>query len=709
VKELTSQSVSIVPEAPPLQGVEGYVANYPLTDEARRPSWLLESNPNVNESARLYTNPFDLHTPVGGGGMPLYKSLGGRLLSQSVARGLVGAAFFTAGCYALKVWKPGEKIADQHVLGMLPEALSKGFDWALTQPLQGTISLFKGADAAEEIMRFNKFMAKPHMVEKAMEESAHLLQKDVFGMTYGQEMVNRTFQFASGSIGAAVGRNIVAALDSNYKKSWLKEDGIDWKDLAVSTGKQTWKIMAYDQMEDWFAAPFYVWQLRAMRGGMDAGLMGNNAAKNSAMWSVQNDGNGAAERLSVKDGAATQEGSFQGVGAVDFQSRFMLYNFYTLLYRDLYNHASHLIGEVQKNGMEAVMKLPEKPVQSLSHGAAETSKYLMKSLIKSQIYMAPAVFAFWPQRVSMSRQHHTMVDGQSAQLITTHPTHAFDVNNPQQPFMQDGKPLPHVVIAARPSDIKAGNALFSGDAQFEMHQPNYDPYDPSNKGVLDIALSRLGKLGHGYARVMDNHIAQPAAEALSRTMGLDAVKASQEATWLADNFAATQLAYTPYMAMKYEVAQHYDTPQMDAAAYRFTDGLFGLNAKEAWAGLKDIANVVTFRPLSAETQKHVGERRGVVNSRYESECSSDKKQVELRAVAAIDKEVKELKKQGVAIPTATVEAMKHEGAARAVVMQQREQAASMARPASTSNRSHAERLLQDMPSSLDNADSLIRR
>ena len=650
--------------------------SYRVSEQAPRPS-LLGANAHVNESARLYTDPFSVQQDVKGGGNPLYKSLAGRLLTQSVARGLFGAAFFTAGCYTLKVWKPGVDIAEQHILGKAPEALSRFFDTVLTAPIQAAIGHFTSPQEAEELMRFNKFMAKPHVVKEAMAPGApEFKNAKVFGLTYGQEMVNRTWQFASGSIGAALGRNMVMALDPNFKKSWLHDDGIDWGDFAKSSLKQAWKIFSYDQMEDWFAAPFYTVQLRLERSLYHNGVTADSA-KNAAMWSLQNDGNCVAERLDPKGEGAQMQGSLQGTGARDLHDRFTKYNFYTLLYRDLYNHLAHTFTTLREHGGPEQVKLPEKPLEALTHGVAESAKYLTKSFIKSQIYMFPAVLTFWPQRVSISRASHSMVDDKTGQLITTVPTRSFNVNDPTQKFLENGVPVPHMEIAARPHDIREGNTLYSNADAFRIYDLNYNPY-ANGKGAFDKALAPLGKGANAYATWLDESVAQPAAAALSQHTGIEADRAHLEASWLANNFAATQLAYTGYMEAKYETAQLWDTPVMDAAAYRFTDGMFGLNFKEAWEGVKDIARVITLQPVSEETAQHVGEPRGPVNSRYEARCRADEKQTALRVEQEIEEVADLVKQEGIILPTAKVEEIKHQGAAAAIELQKQEEKSTLA-------------------------------
>jgi hypothetical protein len=691
LKEQHTSQDQATPQSATLQGgipVATFAAD-------QTPAWL-GSNAHVNESARLYTNPFEATEAVLSGKEPLYKSLAGRVFTQSIARGVVGAAFFTAGCYMLKVWQPGVDIKDQHILAKAPEALSRLFDATVTKAVSAGVALAGNSpEQVEQIMTFNKFHAKPHMLN---DPNANIAQ--IFGMTMGQEMVDRTWQFAAGSIGAALGRNLVAAFDPNVKKTWLKDGEIDFKQLAKSSLKQAWTIISYHQGEDWFAAPFYVWQVRAVRGGMDGGLTAG-AARDAAMWDFQNGGNGASERVNLSGTPPEMCGSLQGTGAMDFQTRFMGYNFYTLLYRDLYNHLGHTLNQVKERGVDLAAKLPDNPLETVTHGAAEATKYLMKTFVKSQIYMAPAMLAFWPQRVSMGRQNHMLIDENTGQLITTQPTRAFDPTDPahlSEKFIENGLSVPHAGIAARASDIKAGNKLYSAEKEFVINRPDYDPYVPA-KGGLDQALAPLGRAQNAYAGWMNDRVAQPVAGAISNLTGMDGAALAADAKWAANTFVGAQTAYMPYMTMKYETAQLYDTPKADAAIYTMLDGAFAFDGKKFWSGLKDIGNVITFQPLSDETQAHMGEKRGLVNSRFEAQCKGDAAQVKLKVEDYIDKKVKKAEAEGIHIPESHVKEMKHEGVALAVAIQDQRNAAKnnikpFTRKESIVDGEHAARLAQ---------------
>ncbi len=638
---------------------------------------LLESNDYVNDSARLY-NPFGENTVPEDGGTPLYKSLRGRLLTQSVARGLFGAAFFAAGSYMVEKYQPGEAIMDQTPLArplavmekFLDSTLTKGATELVVKPAyyinaklnDGDVS--QVADLANEFMRFNKYAPVRHLAEHALNNPEEAIKNlDVYGNTWGQEMVQRTWSFASGSIGSSLGRNFVALVDPNHKVSWVNEGKVDFGEMVTSSAKQLWQIMAYNQMEDWFAGMFYTWQIRAQRGAYSNGFINRTEGENSAMPNLQTEGLSTQRRVSIeeKNGEflATLGDSYAGANALDYQTRFMGYNFYTLVFRDLYNH---LFRNHDDNDCYAKEEAPKNPVQSFGYGASETAKYLVKSFTKSMIYMAPSVMAFWPMRVGSSLNNHYLVDEQSGNLITTRPrAEGFEpIRMKDEQFVRTFNngtaltDLDKIHISKQGSaagayeineHLKGNQDLYLNDKKIRLDHGGKDSYAPFDDGnsAFDKGLGLLGKTNYHVTNALDKGFFQPSGKALhyvkQNILGLDTNQSDTlaDASMVAKSFTGAAMSYTPYMIAKYEFANLWDTPVMDAAAYRMADGLFDLKPKEFFAGIKDVASVVAFQKVSDKTLANVGERRGLINSRYEAQCRKETKQEEIRHERQIEK------------------------------------------------------------------------
>ncbi len=404
-------------------------------------------NPDTNESARIFTDPFEDYDIEGDDGQPLYKTMLGRAETKFVTRAIFAAATYTAASYMLKEWKIGVHGDDQTFLGKPLQMLADAFDKPV-EIMHDIIERIGGdTEAFDHFMTFNKYKANPYMVEQAIDAvksgaDTVIENHQVFGMTFGQELVDRTFSFAAGSVGASLGREVVNALDPHVEKSWITDGKIDGRELINAITKKTWQIFSRNQMEDWFAGIPYVFSLRAGRGLMDGGLPGTDAAANAAMWDFHNGANGNSHTV-------TPEGmighSFEGTGIADFQSRFMSYNFYTLLFRDLYNAIAHAMQECKENGLSLPsMSRDNHADESERSLLGEIGKYPFKTLIKSQIYMLPAVGVFWPQFIGLARDKGMLVDQETGNLVTTQPTLEFDPSDKfhrHRPFaeMVDGE------------------------------------------------------------------------------------------------------------------------------------------------------------------------------------------------------------------------------------------------------------------------------
>lgn len=632
---------------------------------------LLGHNDYVNDSARLYS-PFDDTEAALKGKNPLYKSLGGRLLTQTVARGLTGAAFFAVGSYMIDQYKPGADMQEQTWLGKPLRAVESLLNWSIAKPVEHVLirpayrisgnDAVEAAEKAKKFLTFNQSAAKEFMVQKAQAETNPTIMADeVFGHTWAQEMVLRTWSFAAGSIGAAVGRNAVSIIDPHHKTSWINEGKIDIGDMIKSSAKEFFQIMTYNQMEDWFAAPMYTLQLRAMRQGVhNNGLFNKTESKNSAMWDMEAKGtNGNTRRVSINGDEGSIGDSFSGAIAFDYQSRFMLYNYYTLIFRDLYNHLfKNHVGDECAPALEA----PEDPVKSIGHNASETAKYLIKSLVKSQIYMAPAVMAFWPQRVGGAKNNHAFVDEATGQPLTTVPTMIYNPDTDgKQLFVQtqengDKITFPYGSIMVDPKDMNAhmqdanAHPIYRNENKIQFKGDNYDVYEAAKDSFLGKGTNIPGKVTDGlhkvstpvfeagvsgYSKVKSQLTGQPTDDAHIQKVG----------SILARKYASAAISYLPYMTAKYETANMWDTPVMDAAAYRMADGLFALNPKEFWAGLKDVGNVIIFQPVSEETQNEVGKKRGLVNSRFEGKCRKDISQEKIKHDHAVERMEKRLNEE----------------------------------------------------------------
>ncbi len=559
-------------------------------------------NYDVNHSARLfqshYENVWDSERDQNR--HPRWMdSMGGRLAMRLFSRGVMGAAFLTAGNYVLSKYVPASalshswKLADgttvkaseylkeadktKHIISKALHPIAKSYDVLIGRPIE---YLF-----GKEAVTFRR--------QRDFAVSSHYQS---MGRTYGEEAVAITLDFALGSIGDAWGRRIAGILDPNVKKSWLKEDGhIDWKDFAKSTGKAAFDILSYNQAEDWFAAIPYVYQMKGQRLLLDRYHRGARLAISEGSFG------GAFE----VDQHGKIRSDYAIAGAVDLHFRFTGYNVYTLLYRDLFQHVKHVF-EHRKD--------EEKPHHERGF-FSETGKYLAKTAIKATTYMTPAMPFFWIPRVSSARAEGSRIfpgamPEQDAFVMK-------QTRNADGTFARGSK-FSHFDRKLGDNQMKL-SLNGSRILRTEEYSPGFSPFSRAQNHTAFSAFLRPFGIasdvaGTGLAKV---------AQAGNRAIGSPFREAGVHEAM--HRYFNNAYSYTPYMMAKYETANWWDTPQMDASIYRVLDGLDHGKWSEVKAGVKDYWQVLKRKPVSAETEAMTYEPRGLINSQRHGQDSENRR------------------------------------------------------------------------------------
>lgn len=487
-----------------------------------------------------------------------------------------------------------------------------------------------------------------------------LTMASINGRTYGQEMVGITLDFAAGSFFDALGRAAIAGMDPNRQKEWKDKDGhIQYGKLGKAIAGSVGQAFFYNQMEDWFSAPIYAWEMKALRYGL------NNVKWNGVQpwrgFKVVSDVRAANSFMVDKD--MNVVGTFGVPGGIDLGARFMVYNANTLLARDLANDGYQKFKEWQNNGYSLTLQLPQHPVQAVGHGLGETVKYLGKTIIKSQLYMFPSVMAFFPQRVAQQ-----MHDGRflninrsdvAAGIVSTEPAvRPGDINDKMSyraaavtEFGDAGNMRTTILTPTLSGEVRACNVptIAAKERQlcFEarkhglqgMYAPasvpdwrrtdfNQYTYDFRNRTVTDRILGRLGKLqqvssdyvqkGADVALKKAGELRQIFDENAKQSQGIDGGKILSTPRREFARIASNNFwAYYPYMLMKDEMARRMDNEVMDASIYRFEDGISSLNWKDFSEGAKDIWHSVWHQPVSDKTYAQSFVARGLTNSRQD--------------------------------------------------------------------------------------------
>ncbi len=674
----------------------------------------LKASTNVNESARLYKshyeNPWNEEIEQGHRNHDRWMdSWQGRLAIRTFSRGLLGAAFMTAGDLAMRGYDPyliEKELANPGTYKEVTKVhkglarVAKAIDFGIGRPIKAVVRAFAGEEAALRAVTFResstfsaealreanaefwKEMANVNRSNTAIastrlkldefaataqtargeeanrfyDESFQYVQENLehlifphvthpylYGRTLGDEAVRVTFSFALGSGGDAIGREIVANLDPNVRHDWVENGRINYTRLAEHAAHVAWNIVTYNAGEDLFAGVPYVYTMKLLnRKALPYFAPGAEVALDTQLTN-----------FSINDqGHVT--GDYTATRAVDFQVRFMLYNYLTLMFRDVYNQASNFFGEHDKAGhiADMVSHWGTHPVETTLHSASETGKYLAKSLIKSVIYMAPSVPFFWCSRVPQ-RQYFAGFTGTEHGGITDAPTMVIDSIGPTEynPFRvttAGSAPGAHYMTKS----INKGDILNNRPTQAflgTVRMPQYEAlesvaYSRYKTSPFQKMLSPISsfneRAGDVLADIADKVMLKPEARRSVGGLELEDYKGpfrfmfekagigknyyrvNRMPRASARDFFGNSFSYGPYMFMKAEFANLWDTPQMDASIYRLLDGAAVLNPEEVKAGLRDIGRVVLRQPVSRETFELSMEKRGPLNSNQLAHDSS---------------------------------------------------------------------------------------
>lgn len=502
---------------------------------------------------------------------------GSRMMVRLFSRGILGASFYAMGQAAtrnqMKNYRPDLPLGSFFEYPL--HYIARGYDNFAAPVIKTFIRHMPLGKTAEEM----QFIAEDMVIFRdkffgAMPVTPYNTRGT--GRSLGHEVVAMTFDFACGSVGDALGRQITNALDPNITNSWYKDGHFDANQFGKSFLQQGWKIFAKNQGEDWAAALPYVYQVRWQRQ-----MLNNHAAGFKFL----------ADR--VRGGWRVNKqgqiiGSYAGPLAVDLQLRFTGYNWYTLMYRDFYDRVADVIDDYRTDGAVPKLHIPDNPLQATLDSAAYSFRYILKSAIKTGIYMTPSVPFFWMFRVPQGkykgvaqyisapgedRQQTGYVHGPDGAIYNYFDHHEQILNGGVVSLK--GRPLPN-------SSFNKEFFPHGPQASIGMFDKMFDGYGKLCYNAGDAAYKTVRRMGMNYSWLGRDHVH-------------DLVNAS--------------MSYTPYMIAKAETALRWDKPTMDRAIYRLIDGAAALKIGEVKGALHDIREQIIHPPTPRKVAIAVQEAR----------------------------------------------------------------------------------------------------
>jgi|GEM_PF-1254240 len=578
----------------------------------------------------------------------------GRLAIRLFSRGIVGAGFFVVGGHIAKKqlegyesWKEAQNPL-QHVAKFWDHTAGRAFE-NVTHFLTPGDAAAK-ARAAWEVTNFRTKTFNGISGGPTTQKDRWGFEQHLNGRSLGAEVVTVTFDFFMASIGDAMTRNIVQAFDPNVKQPWLLDEHgkattrdkghFDFGKWTQSLARSSWRVMSKNAGEDWAAALPYVyqmkWQRQALARMWPGFKLSSDHSWNGGMATVatQDYPEKGLTKGQIKDG-------YQLPGLVDLQVRFVGYNWYTLMYREMYDAIARNFDKM-KTG-EFHIKLPENinPISAVLDGTGFLARYVTKSFIKANLYMNPAVIPFWMFRTPQSKWRGGFAADYLAKakdgtrdnaLMTLSPHGAATGGTAADPiFLENiasdiypraqlihGAPRPDKVFFGNGHGMHASEMAPGTKNMFNMAHPF--EFFGVRRNLMEHFLNPFGwvcfKSGSGLTHIVDHFL--PNGDFVSRMMhkAADGTALEKGALLLERektlrNFVDASYSYTPYMWLKAETALRVDDRRsveelghMDKAIYRLIDNTFGFNFKGAKQAAKDVWT------LAINYEKDVKSREG---------------------------------------------------------------------------------------------------
>lgn len=554
---------------------------------------------------------------------PLWSdSTKGRATIRLISRGIVGAIAMTAV----------DRISRNQLLNYTPESIkgwtgehgwwqanmsqkiAKGYDTVFGKPIQAFVhAVAPAGKTAEGVLLKDAY--SHNATQFRYKTYYHTQPGQMPGHSLGAEIVQVTASFAAGSLGDAGTRNIIQVFDPNNVKVWMVNDKGDpakagekkhfsFDKWAKSTLRTTWRVVSKNMGEDWAVALPYVYQMRWQRG-----LLANHFPDSKLV--LDNSLNGGS-MLVNKQGQLI--GDFQLPGAIDLHSRFVGYNWYTLMYREAYDAVGRQFGKWADSGYSLKPHLPTNPIAAVVDNVGYSARYVVKSFIKANLYMNPAVVPFWAVRVSQSKwrapvivekqdgfnafaqRHH--LDGQSEHVGAD----AFGNHRYKHDTMKDAF-IPgrdKGGMFAEGSNKRLSTSMYEGSKAYSWETTKALIHANPVKGLFSAAIAPFGwaSFHAGSAATKLGEIL-PEGGRIGRLLNNGAV--GQAGAWQRQSFMRNMVdnsfSYTPYMIAKAETALRVDERPangglgaMDKAIYKFIDSSVRFDLKGAGKAIKEIGS-----------------------------------------------------------------------------------------------------------------------
>jgi len=537
----------------------------------------------------------------------------GRMAIRTVSRGILGAAFFTAGSLLTRKWMNSDFHKYDEGRGLFNQEnplqfIAKLIDMTAGKGIKTTVKALHGGEvviaaaAAEKAVRFRH------------------AKYGGGGRSLGSEMVHVTFDFFCASVGDAWGRDIAGWFDPNAKKSWMKNGKIDFPDAIKSSVKSLARYVTYNGGEDWAVALPYVYFMKASR----------HAVEKFSPGFVYDQASNAAGGSHKVDKHGNHVGNFNLEGIIDLQGRFTVYNMGTLMYREAYNY----IGDKLNHKPASLYGAPDKKKPRPLEAAANFGKWIVRSVIKGGIYMTPAVPFFWITRTPQGKQKGKFINEElgaigyegkkKPEILGVSELDKSAKLDASKGRIKGTTPDQEVYFTRYDPGYPTYKAI-NGDSKDNMYiqnntlkrQDQYgvlaEPFNPYGKtfNIADAGLNEIGKLNYRGAKKANTW-----ADSKNNTKWGKAVKSGlgiKKLSEFSQTYVDAAVSYTPYMIAKAEFANAWDSGKTDLALERTIDAATHFNWGEFKAGAREVKQALMHDKFDDPAREAEAQRRIAVD------------------------------------------------------------------------------------------------
>ncbi|MFZ4126020.1 MAG: hypothetical protein ACOYJ2_08155 [Rickettsiales bacterium] len=521
----------------------------------------------------------------------------GRIGIRLISRGIFGAAAFAIGGRyannALQGYEPTDFRWSKDWKKPL-HVVAKGFDTVFGKPIEWGVRAIGGSKADDWAFSATRFRTRAYFYK---DKPGYMP-----GRSLGAEMVSVSFDFASASMADSAVRNIVQAFDPNIQKPWEKDGKFDAGEWLKAVGRASWRITTKNAGEDWAVALPYAYFMKWQRQAVSRMFDGSKL--------FLDHGNNGGSLLIDKLGKVKSD--YQLAGALDLQGRFVVYNWFTLMYRDFYDAMGANFKKWQQNDYRLDMDKNDRPVESVLGAIGQSLRYTAKSFIKANLYMQPAVPFFWAFRTPQSKWRSSPIQPENpdgygvvtSQPIATelkdargkvyHPLHDGDLDSKYRRW--DSARNRVFQAGTHTNKVAEGAEVFLGGKAYTA--PDFNPYALKNQVTLFGALlNPLGALSYHTGSWFNHHLNPLVTKSKTLTKLMGDTVLHREMTLR--SFVDASFSYTPYMIAKAEFGLRVDDRpvggglgEMDKAIYGLIDNVATFRFKKSGESLKRIADLV---------------------------------------------------------------------------------------------------------------------